>query len=92
MSTKRPIFKQCPLCGKVWRGRREFLNDRSLVLNGYQWNVRKALRGEHTTGLLIFTHRVKHCGTTLALRPDVFRMGRYIAGNYNSHHKIRNNS
>jgi hypothetical protein len=76
MPGKRPVFKVCPLCGKVWRGRREFLSDQSLVLNGYQWNVKKALRGEHSQGLLIFTHRVKHCGTTLALRPEQFRVAR----------------
>lgn len=74
MSSKCTVFKECPLCGKVWRGPREFLSDKNLSLNGYQWNVKKALRGEHTTGLLIFTHRVKRCGTTLAVLASKFRM------------------
>lgn len=32
------IFKQCPLCGKIWNTRDSFLNDKSLHLNGYQLN------------------------------------------------------
>ncbi len=32
------IFKQCPLCGKIWNTRDLFLSDKSLHLNGYQLN------------------------------------------------------
>lgn len=34
----RSIFKRCPLCGKIWHTRELFLNDRTLHLNGYQFN------------------------------------------------------
>jgi hypothetical protein len=70
------IFKRCTLCGKEWATREEFLNDVTLELNGHQWNKKKVLAGEPAEGLLIFTHRTRECGTSLALTASKFRQRR----------------
>ena len=68
------VFKQCPLCGKVWNTIDEFLSDKELHLNGYQGNMKRLLDGREQFGLLLFTHRAEQCGTTLAFEPSVFKM------------------
>ena len=66
-------FKRCSLCGKVWTHRNDFLSDPDLHLNGYQGNLRRLLTGKQRRGLLLFTHRVEGCGTTLAFDPSDFK-------------------
>ena len=66
-------FKRCSLCGKEWGTREEFVNDSSLHFDGHQRNRRKVLLGRWVDGLLIYTHRVDECGTTLAIEPSLVR-------------------
>ena len=66
------VFKRCPLCLKEWNTEEEFLQDRSLLINGYQF------AGRQTTppfpdGYILFTHSVQGCGTTLAVIAKVFK-------------------
>ena len=66
-------FKRCSLCGKEWGTRNEFMNDATLHFDGHQRNRRKARLGRWVDGLLIYTHRIEDCGTTLAVEPVLFR-------------------
>jgi hypothetical protein len=66
-------FKRCNLCGKEWHSRDEFLNDRAVVLNGYQWNVQNVHLSVGSGGLLLFTHQAEQCGTTMALSASLFK-------------------
>ena len=66
-------FKRCSLCGKVWMNRDEFLHDVTLELNGYQGNLNRLLSGLQKKGLLLYTHRIEGCGTTLAVDPSTFK-------------------
>ncbi|MBI3787327.1 MAG: hypothetical protein HY276_03630 [Ignavibacteriales bacterium] len=75
-----PPFKRCPLCGKEWKRRSDFLKDRKLVLNGYQWNIKKVRSGEHAKGLLVFTHREKECGTSIAVWASQFGKKKSVEG------------
>ena len=61
------------MCGAEWATKDEFLDDREIHLNGYQWNRKKFRSGEGFTGLLIFTHRRAHCGTSLAIAATKFK-------------------
>jgi hypothetical protein len=67
------VFKRCSLCGVVWQDRDAFLSDSTLVLNGYQGNLRQLLSGRQRQGLLLFTHTAAGCGTTLAFDPTEFK-------------------
>ena len=67
------IFKRCSLCGRVWEHRNDFLSDPDLHLNGYQGNLKRLLTGKQRRGLLLFTHRVEECGTTMAFDPGDFK-------------------
>ena len=67
------VFKRCPLCGTIWNNRDEFLDDPHLHLNGYQGNIERLLNGRERRGLLLFTHRVEGCGTTLAFDAGDFK-------------------
>lgn len=62
-----PVFKTCPMCSMTWRSRSEFLNDRTLELNGYQADF-EALE----YGLFLFTHNIDDCFTTMAVRVREF--------------------
>ncbi len=62
MEPSSNFFKTCPMCGKTWKTRDEFLKDRHLELLGYQANVEDL---EH--GLFLFTHNKVECGTTLSV-------------------------
>jgi len=66
-------FKRCPLCGKIWATREEFLGDRQTRLNGYQCNSKRLREGLPVQGILVFTHFEHECGTTLALPASSFR-------------------
>jgi hypothetical protein len=70
--TEKP-FKRCPLCGTVWSTRDDFLNDATLHLNGYQGNLKRLLSGREKRGLLLYTHRIEACGTTLAFDAGDFK-------------------
>jgi hypothetical protein len=67
------IFKQCPLCKRAWNTREEFLDDKDMFLNGHQMNKRRVKAGLPSNGLLIFTHTIAHCGTSLAVAAAAFR-------------------
>jgi hypothetical protein len=66
-------FRRCPLCGKIWARRTDFLSDPDLHLNGYQGSLRHLLTGKQRRGLLLFTHKIEGCGTTLAFDPSDFK-------------------
>jgi hypothetical protein len=66
-------FKKCPLCGKTWATREEFLADRHTRLNGYQCNSKRVREGLPANGILVFTHFEDACGTTLAVPASSFR-------------------
>lgn len=66
-------FKRCTMCGSEWSTKDEFLEDREIFLNGYQWNRKKFRSGEGFAGLLIFTHRKADCGTSLAIAANKFK-------------------
>jgi hypothetical protein len=70
------VFKRCSLCGKVWNHRDDFLIDPDLQLNGYQGNLKRLLTGKQRRGLLLFTHMVAECGTTMAFDPSDFKAKR----------------
>jgi hypothetical protein len=63
----KPSFKECSGCGKVWRTANNFLKDKSLRLNGYQWNLL-----QEKSGLLVYTHERDHCGSTISVRAQSF--------------------
>lgn len=65
-------FKRCSLCDAVWETRDEFLGDPDLQLNGYQFTSRN-LTQYRGGGLLLYTHRNRSCGTTLALSVRKFK-------------------
>lgn len=58
-------MKACPVCGRCWSSREDFLADPDLVYIGYQADFR-----ELTAGLLFFNH---HCKATLAIKVVHFR-------------------
>ena len=70
------VFKRCSLCGKVWQHRDDFVSDPDLRLNGYQGNFKRLLTGQQRRGLLLFTHMVAECGTTMAFDPSDFKGSR----------------
>jgi len=61
------IFKECPMCSAVWKDRAEFIEDASIVINGYQTNFEIL---EH--GLFYFTHEVDGCFSTMAMKANEF--------------------
>ena len=64
-------FKQCPCCTHTWQTRDEFLGDENLRLIGYQPDFDSL-----EFGLFLFTHEVKSCGSSLAMREEsqLFRL------------------
>lgn len=63
----RAGFKKCATCATVWNTREEFLNDSSLILNGY-----KADFNNLGKGLFFFTHKRENCFSTMALPAGLF--------------------
>lgn len=61
------IFKTCPMCGKSWPCRDSFLDDPELKFNGYQADF-----GIMEQGLFYFTHDNPTCGSTMALKAEMF--------------------
>ena len=66
-SRKEQPFKICPMCAKTWICRDTFLDDPDLTYNGYQANF-----GIIEQGLFYFTHEIEACGSTMALKADMF--------------------
>lgn len=71
-------FKRCTMCGTEWPTKDDFLDDRHIHLNGYQWNRKKLRSGEGFAGLLIFTHRKDQCGTSLAIEATKFKTEAFL--------------
>lgn len=61
------IFKTCPKCSQVWQSRSEFLSDNDIELKGYQVNMENL-----DAGLLLFTHLIDNCLTTMSLHVAEF--------------------
>lgn len=60
-------FKTCPCCAVSWQTRTEFLTDGALAINGYAPDFDNLL-----DGLLLFTHQVKGCCSTMGLKAQHF--------------------
>ena len=67
MAAKRLIFKSCPMCKKDWSSRNCFMDDPEVNFNGYQANF-----GTVEHGLFFFTHENERCGSTMALKAELF--------------------
>ena len=55
-------FKHCSMCGRHWRDLPEFVTDAQLRVEGYQ-----ACFVKPELGLVMVTHRLDGCGTTLGV-------------------------
>ena len=71
--TQTAPFKKCTLCGEEWETKEAFLSDRQVRLDGYQWARRMRHAEFPARGVLIFTHRRRSCGTSLAIAVERFR-------------------
>lgn len=65
------------MCHAVWKTKEEFLNDRELKLNGYQFT---SIRNTNSVngGILLYTHTTEACGTTLAIYVRNFKDHRMV--------------
>lgn len=66
-------FKRCSLCGAEWTTKQDFLADRDIRLEGYQWDSKQVKMGMPPEGVLLFTHAKSACGTSLAVEAKLFR-------------------
>ncbi len=64
---KTKIFKQCSMCKTEWFSRDDFINDCSLHLTGYMANF-----DDLKLGLLLFTHDISGCHTTISIKANDF--------------------
>ena len=62
-------FLECSLCGAIWRDYREVVTDPQLSVVGYQ-----PCFDNPYDGLILVTHEVEGCGTTLAVRAHKLRL------------------
>jgi hypothetical protein len=62
---KSEYFKDCKVCGFVWKSRDEFLGDENVEIVGYQAHFK-----EFVTGTFLFNHS---CKTTLAIGAVEFK-------------------
>jgi hypothetical protein len=62
------LLLTCGLCGKVWHCLDDVVADAGLELTGYQ-----ARFDDPADGLVLVTHRIFGCGTTLAFPVSVLR-------------------
>ena len=68
MSTENELaFKICPVCGQDWRCRDTFLDDQELNFNGFQPDFSSI-----EEGIFYFTHETPQCGSTMALKVEIF--------------------
>ena len=65
-------FKRCSLCNAVWQTKDDFLQDPNLRLNGYQFTSLK-FQNSSRGGVLLFTHTLEECGTTLAVYAQILK-------------------
>ncbi len=61
------MFKKCPMCDNIWSSKEEFLGDKNITLVGYQKYM-----GSYGGGYLLFKHKTKFCGTTIAIKASSF--------------------
>ncbi len=61
-------FKQCTLCGTQWPDLKDLVLDPNLVVNGYQAHLESPEQG-----LILVTHQVPDCGTTLVVAAGKMR-------------------
>ena len=61
------IFKTCPMCLTEWKTRDDFLDDKSLELNGYKADFEKL-----EWGLFFFTHKKEDCLSTMTIEAKDF--------------------
>lgn len=61
------VFKTCPMCAQSWADLNSFLNDKTIVLNGFQPNFSCEGRGH-----FYFTHNVKQCGSSMLIQVENF--------------------
>ncbi len=61
------IFKECPLCSRIWVFREDFLKDPSIKLKGYKADFENL-----EMGLFFFNHNSKLCKTTLTIETGQF--------------------
>ncbi|WP_321368315.1 hypothetical protein [uncultured Desulfuromusa sp.] len=61
-------FKTCPCCGFTWASRKEFLDDPTLDLNGYQVSFKNL-----EEGMFLFTHNIEPCRSTMTIMMGEFR-------------------
>ncbi|RPH92319.1 hypothetical protein EHM69_12970 [candidate division KSB1 bacterium] len=61
-------FKTCPFCKYEWLDRYEFVLDPNLLVNGYQSDFINA-----DNGLILLTHVIPDCRTTLAVHIRHFK-------------------
>jgi len=61
-------YKTCVKCGTSWQSPADLVGDRRLLLNGYQAAVPDA-----EEGLLLFTHLLDGCNSTLGVPVRDFR-------------------
>jgi hypothetical protein len=62
-------FKTCPLCGARWADYREFVTDAALQVEGYQ-----ACLPNPDYGMILLTHTVEGCRTTLGVMAASLRV------------------
>ncbi len=67
------FYKRCTLCGKEWYDKEAFILDKNLHFNGHQINFQKLAESIPQKGLLIFTHKILGCGTSLAVPAEDYR-------------------
>ncbi len=70
---RNKVFKNCTLCGKSWESKETFLNDQDIDFNGHMIDRKKIHLGLRPEGLLIFTHQIDCCGTSLAIPASLFK-------------------
>jgi hypothetical protein len=66
MTDNRP-FKKCSMCSTVWETREDFLDDKSLEINGYGADFEILERS-----LFYFTHKKEGCFSTIAVKAEKF--------------------
>ncbi len=66
-------FERCSHCGAGWTTKEDFLADRDIRLEGYQWDSRQVRIGMPPEGVLVFTHAKSRCGTSLTVAAKLFR-------------------
>lgn len=66
--TDGATLKICSKCGMVWPTLRDLVLDGSIEVNGYQAGF-----DDPDSGLVLFTHEVAHCQTTMAIEVGQLR-------------------